>query len=180
MNNPLKIAGFTIFELMVTLAVAAVLLSLAAPNFRLIIQDNRLTTDINTLAASLNLTRSEAITRGVPATLCKSNDFDNSPSCVAAANWHDGWIVWVDVDNDAALDPDEVIRVVNGVTAGTTLVFAVGKNDVTYNPSGFAIDDNGTFQLCDTRNVVHKGKGLVVSNSGGVRSATSDDLADCP
>ena len=86
-----KMDGFSIIELMITLVVAAILLSIVAPSFRDIIQDNRLTTEINSLSASLNLTRSEAIKRGTPATLCKSND---SVSCMAPANWHDGWLVF--------------------------------------------------------------------------------------
>jgi len=174
-----KIAGFTIIELMITLVVAAVLLSIAAPSFRAIIQDNQLTTEINSLSASLNLTKSEAIKRGTAATLCKSNDFDSSPSCVAAANWQDGWIVFEDIDADGSLDAGEtIIRVVNGLTAGTTLVFAAGKNSITYNPTGFATGDNGTFRLCDSRGI-SSAKGLVISNSGRVRSANSADLVSC-
>jgi type IV fimbrial biogenesis protein FimT len=171
-----KLAGFTIIELMITLVVAAILLAVAAPSFRDIIQNNRLTTEINTLSASLNLTRSEAIKRGSPVTLCKSNDFDASPSCVSAANWHDGWIVFDDIDSDGALDAGEtIIRVVNGLTSGTTLVFATGKNDVIYTANGFAVGDNGTFRLCDGRGI-NFAKGLVISNSGRVRSASATEL----
>jgi len=175
MFTPTKTAGFTIIELMVTLAVAAVLLSIATPNFRDLIQNNRLTTEINTLSASLNLAKSEAIKRGIPVTLCKSNDFDSSPSCVAAANWHDGWIVWADGDGDGALDANEVIRVVNGLTSGTTLEFAIGKDDIVYSPTGFASGYNGTFRLCDDRGI-DSAKGLVVSPSGRVRTASTSNL----
>jgi type IV fimbrial biogenesis protein FimT len=179
MTNSSKMAGFTIIELMITLVVAAILLSVAAPSFRAIIQENRLTTDINTLAASLNLTRSEAITRGIPATLCKSN---NTTSCVATANWHDGWIVF-DESNDAGtigtIDAGEtIIRVVNGLSVDTTLEFEVGNNDIVYNPTGFTDSaDAGKFKFCDDRNIP---RGLDVSASGRVRTVTAADLPGCP
>jgi len=172
-----KMDGFTIIELMITLVVAAILLSIAAPSFRDIIQDNRLTTEINSLSASLNLTRSEAIKRGTPATLCKSND---SVNCVATANWHDGWLVFDDIDGDGSLDSGEtILRVVNGLTPGTTLIFVSGSNSVTYDPTGFYTGGNDTFRLCDSRGLA-SAKGLVISNSGRVRTANAGDLASCP
>lgn len=172
MNTQHKMAGFTIIELMITLVVAAILLAIAAPSFRSIIQDNRLTTDVNTLAASLNLTRSEAIKRGTQVTLCKSND---AASCVATANWQDGWIIWADTDNDAAVDANEIIRVIGGLSEGNTLAFATGNNAIVYNPTGFASNDDGTFRLCDDRGI-NFAKGLVISPSGGVRSAVAAEL----
>ena len=168
--------GFTIIELMVTLAVAAILASIAAPSFRSTLQDNRLITEINQLSADLNLTRSEAIKRGSPVTLCKSNDFDNSPSCVSGADWHDGWIIFNDLNANAIIDSGEtVIRVFNRITPANTLAFASGKDDIVYAPSGFATGDNSTFRLCDDRGA-NSARGLVVSNSGRVRTASAAEL----
>ena len=168
--------GFTIIELMITLVVAGILLAIAAPSFTNIIQNSQLTTDINQLSADLNLARSEAIKRGSPVTLCKSDDFDSSPSCVSGANWHDGWIVFDDLDADANIDAGEtIIRVFNSVTAGNTLVFATGVDDILYNPSGFATNDNGTFRLCDDRGI-NSARGLVITPSGQIRTATVAEL----
>lgn len=168
------IKGFTLIELMITLAIAAILLGLAAPSFNDLIKDSRLTTQINGLSASLNLARSEAIKRSLTVTVCKSN---GGTQC--GGEWSDGWIVFEDIDGTAGnVDTDDtIIRVISALTAGNTLVFP-GKNRVTYQPDGFAIGFNSTFTLCDNRGYT-KAKGLVVSNTGRVRTTDSADLTSC-
>ena len=58
--------GFTLLELMVTVAVAAILATVAVPGFRDLIQNNRVTTQTNELVTALNFARTEAVKRGRP------------------------------------------------------------------------------------------------------------------
>lgn len=60
--------GFTLVELMVTVAVVAILATVAAPNFSALIEDQRVTSQINDLVGSLQLARSEAVKRGANIT----------------------------------------------------------------------------------------------------------------
>ena len=90
MINGERIGGFTLFELMVTLAVAALILSLGVPGFRSFIQNNRATTHTNDLVTALNLGRSEATRRGAPVLLCSSSD---GATCSGSNDWSSGWIV---------------------------------------------------------------------------------------
>jgi type IV fimbrial biogenesis protein FimT len=85
-----RIGGFTLFELMVTLAVAALILSLGVPGFRSFIQNNRATTHTNDLVTALNLGRSEATRRGSSVLLCSSSD---GATCSGSIDWSSGWIV---------------------------------------------------------------------------------------
>ncbi len=85
-----RIGGFTLFELMVTLAVAALILSLGVPGFRNFIQNNRATTHTNDLVTALNLGRSEATRRGASVLLCSSSD---GATCSGSNDWSSGWIV---------------------------------------------------------------------------------------
>jgi type IV fimbrial biogenesis protein FimT len=84
--------GFTLVELMVTLAVAAIILAIAAPSFSQMIRENRLITTANNLVGNIQLARSEAIRRGVQVTMLPVVDDD----------WSQGWNIFTDwnPDND--------------------------------------------------------------------------------
>lgn len=169
--------GFTLIELMITLAIAAILAALAAPSFADIIKNSRMTTQYNELLASLSVARSEAVKRALTVTVCKSNN-QSTPTC--AGNWHDGWIVFADTNADGTFDADddEVIRVHSVLSGDNTLSFA--RNRISYRSDGLATGFTGTFTLCDDRDNSSR-KGLVVSNTGRVRQTiASDTLADCP
>lgn len=72
--NRYYLEGFTIVELMLTLAVAAVILSLGVPSFQGLVERNQLTSGINQFVSSLTLTRSEAVKRNQRVSLCSSSD----------------------------------------------------------------------------------------------------------
>lgn len=98
--------GFTLVELMVVIAIVAVLLTLALPSFEGSMRSNRVATTTNEMIASLALARSEAIRSSRTSRLCASSD---GATCVGT--WNDGWIVAT--DNDAnPVTTEQVIRVV--------------------------------------------------------------------
>ncbi|MFT6217459.1 MAG: type IV fimbrial biogenesis protein FimT [Cycloclasticus pugetii] len=163
--------GFTLIELIITIAIAGILLAIGAPNFNSFLQNNRLTTQINELVTSINLARSEAIKRGFSSTICKSN---TGSSC--AGNWTDGWVVFDDQNADGVVDADEtIIRSHGALKGGNTLTFGT-KNRITYSSQGIAVGFNDTFKLCDNRGAT-KAKGIVISNTGRARLAI-DSNAD--
>jgi type IV fimbrial biogenesis protein FimT len=82
--------GFTLYELLVTLALASAITSLAVPGFRGFMQSTRAVTHTNDLITALNLSRSEATRRGAPIDVCASGD---GASCSGSTDWSDGWIV---------------------------------------------------------------------------------------
>ncbi|MET0533461.1 MAG: GspH/FimT family pseudopilin [Steroidobacter sp.] len=92
-------AGFTIIELMVTIAVVAVLLSIAVPAFGDLMRRNRIAAQTNTVIGALNYARAETATRGMPVSVCAARNADRT-SCVDAAEtattWTNGWIVFTD------------------------------------------------------------------------------------
>lgn len=173
--------GFTLIELMVAMAVATVVLTVAVPSFREFTRNNRLATQTNQMVTALNLARSEAVKRGVRVTLCTSADTSaEAPSCSESGDWEQGWVVFVDNTHMAGNVPgaidgtDERLRVFEPLSGNARL--AGGSNFqswISYLPSGTSrgmIGGNadGMFTLCQG-STGSKGKKIVINNTGRVR-----------
>jgi len=177
---PKKAAGFTLIEIIVTVAVAAVLASIGVPRLQNTIQDNRITTLYNGFLTDLNYTRNAAITFASPVTLCKRNSAGNDCDTTTANDWSEGWLVFHDKDGDGAVDSDEKILLDNtDASSKTSLIFTGNSNRVTYNAQGFARGYAGKVTFCDDRGNDSR-KGMVISQNGRVRMADSyDTLSSC-
>ena len=81
MDTKREQGGFTLLELMVTLAVASILAVIALPSFRDLLRKNQVSSANNALLADLSYARSEAITRGNIVSICPSSD---GATCTAA------------------------------------------------------------------------------------------------
>jgi type IV fimbrial biogenesis protein FimT len=128
-----RLRGFTLIELMITLSLAAIILTLAVPAFRDIILNNRAAVQSNELVTTMNVARSEAVRRGARVSVCASSD---QSSCTGGTNWAVGWIVFVDgAANDLAppVVDGEPIRVWDPITGGATLT---GPSAFRYRPLG--------------------------------------------
>ncbi len=174
--------GFTIFELVMTVAVGALLVTLAVPSFNAMLQNNRLTSQINEFVATLQLARSEAVKRNQTVILCATDDPAADPlDCTGGADWDTGWIVFADADSDGApaatadecnAGADCIIAVHAPVEGSNTLRGepAAVSDSIAYQPNGVS-DDSGTFILCDPRGAAHA-KAIVVSTTGRPRTST--------
>ena len=95
--------GFTLLELMVTVAIIAILAMLAAPSFNDAILSNRLASFANNFVASATLARGEAVKRNAVVTLCVVAN-DTSKTCTTSGDWQQGWIVFNDINGDGILE----------------------------------------------------------------------------
>jgi type IV fimbrial biogenesis protein FimT len=178
-------SGFTLIELMVTIALAAIILTQAVPSFNSLVQNNRLISQKNEFISTLNLARSEALKRGTRVTVCASTD---QATC-DTADWEQGWIVFSDRDADSVLDSgtgaclateDCLIRVSGGLSEGNTLKAKKSGapaliGSIQYTPRG-AVDSAVTFTFCDKRGAAHA-RATNINNLGRAISA-SDSGAD--
>lgn len=141
-------SGFSLIELMVTIAIVAILLAVAFPSFEGSLRSNRIATQTNELVASFALARSEALRNPGGAVICTSSDGD---TCDAAATWNDGWIVWIDVDGDGLKDLPED-RTLRAITSNDRLdltgTAAVG------DPVFIAFDNRGRVRDGNRRDFV--------------------------
>ena len=122
--------GLTLVELMVTLAVAIILVAVGMPLFSGVSANNRATTQANTFLTAMKLARSEAIRRGTEVSVCAIDDPDDdittplpSPvNCGTNTDWSNGLLVFTDGGTVGSVDAgtDERIRVFALTTAGAT------------------------------------------------------------
>ena len=153
-------------ELMVTVAVMAIILALAAPNFRDFIINNRLTAQINDLVADISLARSEAASRGVLVSLCASADLS---SCTGSGDaWQGGRMVFVDTNANGTREATEqILKKTESVGGSRTLVASGFPNTyfLSFPPYGGLLPaTGGSFKLCDPD--VATGRTVVVAATG--------------
>lgn len=113
--------GFTLVELMVTVAVLVVLMSIGIPSFQTIFGQNRAAASANEILASLQFARSEAVRLGTAVQLCPSTD---AATCTGGSDWTGGWIVHID---------NEVRRIGPALHSS---VSASGADSLTYGSAG--------------------------------------------
>jgi type IV fimbrial biogenesis protein FimT len=113
--------GFTMIELMVTIAVAAILVGIAVPSFQNYIVNTRSKTLASDLSSALNLARAEAVTRSEQVDACPSND-----GAACGGTWADGWIVIVNASAEvlrAYPAPRGNVTITQTPAADTTISF---------------------------------------------------------
>lgn len=147
--------GFTLPELLVTIAILGILLALAAPSLREILATSELRSLSIELTSTLEQARSEAIKRGGRVTVCPSA---NGTSCLTnVGDWRSGWIVFTDdtrTGTTASLDTGEtVLRRFQGassniVTTGNLPYISFASDGTSRQLNGGFLD--GTLQLCTT------------------------------
>ena len=153
----MKLTGFTLIELIMSIAIVAILLAVGIPSFNALITNNRITTQTNEFVSDLAHARAEAVRRNSRVTICKSNDGAN---CVSSAAWQDGWIVFTDPSGFGtyASASETLLRAHGPQPTNMTLAvsgFENGGDYLQFLPSGLvggvtggAPTTAGTFTLC--------------------------------
>ncbi|NOX76100.1 MAG: prepilin-type N-terminal cleavage/methylation domain-containing protein [Gammaproteobacteria bacterium] len=119
-----RLKGFTLIELITTLAIAGVVLAIGVPSFQTYLLNNRQTSSVNDLAGALQLARNNAISRRVMVTVCKSNDGATCQTGTSSGNWSQGWMVFTNIDGDTTLDAgvDLLLRVHGALFGDATFI----------------------------------------------------------
>lgn len=123
--------GFTLIEVMVTVAIAGIVMMFALPSYQNTVKNNCLTTGTNTLVTSLQLARSESTKRRQDITVTAKS-----------GNWATGWTV---TDPSATVLSDVALS-----CTATTITEQSSDTTFVYKPTGF-IDNPATFNICDDR-----------------------------
>lgn len=161
-----RLGGLTLVELIITLAIASILLTLAIPNFRSLIRETAITTAVNLMVAHLHLARSESINRRERSTLCPSRD---GKHCLDDYQWHHGFILFTDLNRNGAIDDDDpVLRIHQADNSGIQIITSTGRRQLGYRPDGTSPGINATISFCDTENIAQP-RAIIISNTGRPR-----------
>ncbi|MCK4834370.1 MAG: GspH/FimT family pseudopilin [Gammaproteobacteria bacterium] len=196
-----KQTGFTLIELIVTLAIVGIVLTVGVPSLKTFLQGNRLIASSNELLSAFHLARSEAIKLNTRVTICESSD---GTKCDTTGSWKEGWIVFVDFDGNlagtgarcSATGTDCLLRVHEGFDKDSQLIVA-GLDDNNAAVSSFTFTSrglpklndgtakSGVFSLCTLDDIVGAGKtidsrAVVLSLSGRVRISDNAAVITCP
>lgn len=166
--------GFTLIELMFTVLILGVLLTIALPSYQRLVTSNRLTAQINELVGDLSLARSEAGARSRPVQVCIAA---SATSCASSGNdWAAGRIVWVDTDGNGSLDSaTEILKYVPPLDGDVTMLTSGPL--IGFLPYGVlaAPNNNWTFKLCSPDD--NRGREVSVPFSG---RAIAKRIENCP
>lgn len=176
----MKNSGATLLELLVVLAIAAILLTIGIPSFASLAHSSRLSTATNELLASLHLARSEAIKRRGRAVLCPSA---TGTSCADGGDWHQGWVVFHDANNNANVDAGEAV-ILSRQALPTGLRATSRRTYISYTPDGGTKWINGALQggtltVCNDSDPPVAARQVIISLAGRARTAKTT-LASCP
>lgn len=174
MDKRFRHAGVTLIEILVVVAIVAILQSLAVPSFAAMLNSARMTMAVNSLFSSLLLARSEAIKRNARVVVCKSA---NGATCVTSGGWEQGWIVFHDANNNGARDDGEDL-VLQQAALPSSIRFSGNSpvvNYISYTPIGSASYTSGAFQAgtltaCNVSATPVEARQIVISSAGRPRT----------
>jgi type IV fimbrial biogenesis protein FimT len=183
--------GFSLIELMVVIAIVAVLAAIAVPSFQGMIASSNLTSATNDLIATYARARSDAIRRGKRVTVCMSAD---SAQCTTSGDWSQGWIMFNDDDHSGASanvdTTDETITAISPALTNNLIVKTKGSMPyVSFSSDGQAKLMNGasgagTLRVCSSSTALTndtRTRDIVINFVGRINVVKKTGIAaSCP
>jgi len=170
--------GFTALDLLVSMAIVAILLSAGIPAFKNYSWNLRIKTAMDNLQTDLNLARRSAINLNVQTVTCPA---DNADTCSSRPDWKNGWIVFADLNADRQRQTGEPLLKQSGAIEFININSSKSRPGVRFYPNGSAPGSNMTVRFCDDRGAQFGGKisvsasGRIKLQSGGIKS-----FVNCP
>ncbi len=163
--------GYTLVELLITLAIAAILATTAVPAFSNFQAKERRVAAINTIIGAIHFTRSTALRTQRVSTLCPTDDEVN-----CRRDWNLPLMIFVDINNDRKRQIEEPIyKKYDAINPQDKLQWKAfrNSNSLQFLPTGITNHQNGTFLYCPLNNRDDLAKGIIMTKMG--RTRVSED-----
>lgn len=163
--------GVTLFEMMITLAILAILLTVVAPSVQNILIQNRIVAEINELSGIVQYARAKAIEEQANTVVCPSADFVH-----CGLDWNQARIVFIDENNDGIINAgNEELLVATSPTASANILTGPAIR-ITFRDSGI-LATPATLKLCHKSLDVKYARALTISLQGRIKMSrdTNDD-----
>lgn len=183
--------GFTLLEVMVVLAIVAILTTLAAPSFVAMIQSNAVSGNVNTFIADVRYARSEAVRRGGAVLMCRSDAPEaTAPVCNTTAGtngWASGWIIFEDRDDSlnysAAADANQLLKVQGPITNLDSIMetSGAGATKLQFTATGRmkSLSSATALQFGSNITMPNSRQRVVCINASGRARIAGDGTASC-
>lgn len=173
-----RMRGFTLVELVIVVAILAILLAVAVPALAPLVERQRAGSAMSALSTQMQLARMAAITYRRPAVLCPSR---NGSACDGGTDWGLGWLLFLDMDGNHQPDAaDEILRnePVPAARSHMRLVGTTGRPRLRYLPDGRSAGSNLTISVCNAQGALLGA--VIVNNVGRPRAFRPVSPAPCP
>lgn len=172
-----RASGFTLVELMITLAITGILAGVSIPSMQAFIEHQRTSSAISTLNSHIALARISAVTHNQRTVLCPTT---NGQTCAGGTDWSLGWMVFADKNNNRKLDAEDEVLQTDLAPSNRHLriVSSIGRQQLRYLPDGRSAGSNLTLSVCNAKGEV-LGR-VIVNNVGRPRSERPKQPTACP
>ena len=170
--------GFTALELMMAMAIVAIILATGVPALRNYGDNLRMKTAMDTLHMDLVLARSHAVSHNTQTVMCPAPTAD---MCAANPVWQHGWIVFTDLSGDRQKQTGEPLLKRANAVEFLEISSPASRSNLRFYPNGTAAGSNATILFCDKRGATNAGR-IIISNTGRIRTKTagSNQKLACP
>ncbi|MBT8145031.1 MAG: GspH/FimT family pseudopilin [Gammaproteobacteria bacterium] len=159
--------GFTLFDLLVTVALAAIVAGLALPMLHASVLNAQRRDALNAWMSSVYLARHTAIRRLLPVVICPATP---SP-CETPADWNSGWIVFINADGDVPPQLDAGETILRQEPPRPRITLHSNRAAFRFHRVGLR-STNGTVTVCDSRGS-EGARTIIISYTGRPRIATT-------